>query len=295
MDELEEFIVEAKRVCPEAADGRAVLRERLPNLSFRDRIEILRALPDNAGVAAVLAAWRAFAAANPSAVVSDQETNGFNYWIGDFYRALILSGEPVRRARQIATDFEPDIDRPGAIWMGDVLLYIALLSPDHEERIREYLKIDHARMAQELERLRAEIAAREAKPEAPAVENYYDYETGTWVTPETRFRDFVSQPKFASLDALISSDPERAWPLLLDLVANVPDDLLYLAGEGPVSIFLREQGVALIDRIDAQARTSDRFRSCLGESAIPSEISERLFAARRREPWPPAQVPGIAP
>jgi hypothetical protein len=201
----------------------------------------------------------------------------------------------VRRARQMATDLEPDIDRPGAIWMGDDLFYVALLSPEHEERIREYLKIDHARMAQELERLRAKIAAREAEPEAPTVENYYDYETGTWVTPETRFRDFVSQPKFASLDALISSDAERAWPLLLDLIENVPDDLLYLAGEGPVSILLREQGVALIDRIDAQARTSDRFRSCLGESDIPSEIWDRLFAARRREPWPPPQVPGIAP
>lgn len=316
MDQFEEFFVEVQRVCPGAADGRAVLNERLPNLSFRDRIELLRALPDNAGVAAVLAAWRAFAAANPSAIVSAEETNGFDYWIAggedddswtvvgpppapitidDFYRALILSGEPVRRARQIAADFEPDIDRPGAIWMGDALLYVALLSSEHEERIRDYLEIDQARMAQELERLRAGIAAREANPEAPVVENYYDYETGTWVTPETRFRDFVSQPKFASLDTLISADPERAWPLLLDLVANVPDDLLYLAGEGPVSIFLREQGVALIDRIDAQARTSDRFRSCLGESDIPSEISERLFAARRREQWPPAHVPGTAP
>lgn len=185
MDEFEEFFVEVKRVCPEAADGRAVLHERLPDLRFRDRIEILRALPDNAGVAAVLAAWRAFAAANPSAVVSDEETNGFNYWIGggedddswtvigpppapitidDFYRALILSGEPVQRARQIATDFEPDIDRPGAIWTGDILLYVGLLSPEHEERIRDYLKLDPVRMTEQMERLRAEVAAREALP-----------------------------------------------------------------------------------------------------------------------------------
>jgi len=215
MDELAEFYVEAKRVCPEAANGQSVLGERLPNLSFRDRIEILRALPDNAGVAAVLVAWRVFAAANPSAVVSDEATKGFDYWIAggedddswrvigpppapitidDYYRALILSGEPVRRARQIATDLEPDFEAPGAIWVGEDLLYVALLSPDHEERIREYLKVDPARMSEVLDRLRAKIAARAAEPEAPVVENYYDYETGTWVTPETRYQDLVTTP-----------------------------------------------------------------------------------------------------
>ena len=178
-------------------------------------------------------------------------------------------------------DMEPDFDRSGGIWIGDDLLYVALLSPDHERRIREYLEIDPARMSAELDRLRAEIAAREAAPGAPVVESYYDCETGTWVTPGTRYRDVVSDPRFAPLDDFIASDPERAWLLLLVLIAAVPPDILYLAAEGPFSAFLTKHGIAFVDWIEAEARSSDRFRECVSESAIPSEILERVLAAGR--------------
>lgn len=60
MAQFADFFAELTRVCPEAANGLAVSGEPLPMLSLQQRIEILRALPDNAGVDAFVAAWRSF-------------------------------------------------------------------------------------------------------------------------------------------------------------------------------------------------------------------------------------------
>ncbi|HTL95576.1 MAG TPA: hypothetical protein VL157_08535 [Gemmatimonadaceae bacterium] len=68
------FFAELERVCPEAASGLAVAGPPPPMLSLRDRVRVLRTLPDNAGVDAFLAAWRDFVEANPAAVISDRDT-----------------------------------------------------------------------------------------------------------------------------------------------------------------------------------------------------------------------------
>jgi hypothetical protein len=68
-DENNEFFLELERVSPEAAGGLAVAGSPPPMLSLRDRVTILRALPNDAGVAAFLQAWHSFAAANPAAVI----------------------------------------------------------------------------------------------------------------------------------------------------------------------------------------------------------------------------------
>lgn len=60
MAQFADFFAELTRVCPEAANGLAV-SEPLPMLSLQQRIDLLRALPDNAGVDAFVAAWRSFA------------------------------------------------------------------------------------------------------------------------------------------------------------------------------------------------------------------------------------------
>jgi hypothetical protein len=74
--------------------------------------------------------------------------------VDDYYRALLLAGESEEDARQIADDYAPTVGRAGVLWVGDTLLYVALLSSDHEERIREYLRLDPHHMAHELARVR---------------------------------------------------------------------------------------------------------------------------------------------
>jgi len=176
--EFAEYVSELYRVCPEAADG-LFFPDPPPALSHRHRIEILRTLPDGAGVDVFHHAWLAFVAANPSAVTAPGAKYEPDFYVSrgsdsdivigpppapitvdDIYRSLLLAGESAEDARQIADDFAPEIDRPGVFWIGDTLLYVALLSPDHEERIREYLNFDSARMAEELTRVRETLALR---------------------------------------------------------------------------------------------------------------------------------------
>jgi len=76
----------------------------------------------------------------------------------DLYRAILLSGESEEDARQLASDLGAGLGRPGVFWVGDLLLWVALLSPDHEERIRTYLRLDREQMAREVARVRAALA-----------------------------------------------------------------------------------------------------------------------------------------
>jgi len=177
MAEFAEYLAELIRVCPEAADGLVFPGSPPPALSRRDRTQLLRSLPDGAGIPAFLTAWLAFAAANPAAVPTPGATYEPDFYrshgegrvvgpppapitVDDYYRALLLSGESDEDARQIADDFAPDVDRPGVFWVGDTLLYVALLSLEHEERIRTYLKLDSDQMSRELARVRAELGTR---------------------------------------------------------------------------------------------------------------------------------------
>ena len=151
-----------------------------PALTLPHRTAILRTLPDGAGIDALRAAWIAFVSANPSAVCAPGAIyepdfygiSGEGHAISpppapvtaeDYYRALRLSGGSEEDARQIADDFAPDVGRAGVFWVGDTLLYVALLSPEHEERIRDYLNLDSVRLTQALERVRGELAAHERR------------------------------------------------------------------------------------------------------------------------------------
>jgi hypothetical protein len=180
MAEFIEYRLELARVCPEAADGLVFPGSQPPALSHRHRIEILRTLPDGAGIDAFLAAWLAFVAANPAAVPTPGATYEPDFYrshghgrvlgpppapitVDDYYRALRLAGESEEDARQVADDFADEVGRPGVLWVGDTLLYVALLSPQHEEKIREYLELDSVRMADELMRVRANLADAESR------------------------------------------------------------------------------------------------------------------------------------
>jgi len=57
MLDMHELHAELERVCPEAKEGLAVAGPRPPRLSHAELADVLRALPDNAGVDAVRRAW----------------------------------------------------------------------------------------------------------------------------------------------------------------------------------------------------------------------------------------------
>jgi hypothetical protein len=96
-------------------------------------------------------------------------------------------------------------------------------------------------------------------------ENYYDEASRQWVTSESRYAAIASQPQYARLGQLIYSEPEHAWPLLLELVAAMPDDLLGFAGAGPVETFIWRNGAAFIGRIEAETKKNPRFRDAAFE------------------------------
>jgi hypothetical protein len=75
----------------------------------------------------------------------------------DLRRALRLT-EPPDVADAVAADLaHGGLDAPGTIWVGDILLHVALLSPAHEERMRVWLGVTPEHMAEELRRVRAEL------------------------------------------------------------------------------------------------------------------------------------------
>ena len=169
--EFVDYCSEFARVCPEAVEL-LTYAQRTPTELLRQSTEILRTLPDGAGLQAATVAWRTFVDTNPSYVGEIVYEIGGGVALGpppapvtvdDYYRAVLLMGMSAEDARQIADDSAPDLDQPGAIWVGDTLLYVALLSPEHEERIRNYLKVDADRMARELDRVRRSIADRERR------------------------------------------------------------------------------------------------------------------------------------
>jgi len=115
--------------------------------------------------------------------------------------------------------------------------------------------------------------------------NAYDPATGRWTTDADRY-DALRQgkPEYRSLDDDVRTDPERAWPVLLALISDLPEELLDFAGAGPLEDFLVRHAVVFADRIESRARSDAHFRECLAcvwlsEGAIPEAIQRRLLDA----------------
>jgi hypothetical protein len=114
--------------------------------------------------------------------------------------------------------------------------------------------------------------------------NTYDPETGQWTTDGDRYDAIVARPPYAALDDEIYGDPGRAWPHLLQLVAEIDDGLLEFAGAGPLETFVIRHAAAFIGRIEAQAQADERFRECLSriwltDGHLGAEVQQRLVAA----------------
>jgi hypothetical protein len=118
--------------------------------------------------------------------------------------------------------------------------------------------------------------------------NTYDPQNGRWTTDAGRYEAMVQgRPAYRSLGDAVRDDPERAWPVLLELISEVPEDLLDFAGAGPLEEFVVRHAAVFADRIEARAREDGHFRLCLASvwlsaDAIPEPIQRRLLDATDR-------------
>lgn len=82
----------------------------------------------------------------------------------DLRRAFRFVMSP-EEADQFVDDLTRDgeLHRPGAIWVGDTFLHVALLSPEHERKIGEYLGLSNEQLQHELDRVRRNLSRRHVK------------------------------------------------------------------------------------------------------------------------------------
>ena len=116
------------------------------------------------------------------------------------------------------------------------------------------------------------------------MDNYYDPVSGQWVTDWDRYQAIAQQPPFDDLYAALAAHPERAWPLLLDLLASVPPDTVHYVGSGPLEDFIHAHGAAFIAELEAAAQSNALFRDAalevnLERGELPAPIEQRLLAA----------------
>jgi|SRR5215831_4500351 len=116
------------------------------------------------------------------------------------------------------------------------------------------------------------------------MDNYYDHAAGRWVTDWDRYQAVACQPRFAALRGLVLHDPHRAWPLLLELLASVPEDTVHYVGAGDLEEFVCQHGAAFVSQLEAEAMRNARFRDAvlevnLARGLLPAPIEQRLVAA----------------
>jgi hypothetical protein len=128
------------------------------------------------------------------------------------------------------------------------------------------------------------------------IENYYDYETGDWVTIGSRYDAITSQYPFESVDKDALFNPRRGWPILLSLLAAVPEDLIGSVGCGPLETLISAHGAEFVEELEREASENPRFRRAvmnvnLSRGELPPDVEARLCIAfgPRFELLPPLQ------
>ena len=110
----------------------------------------------------------------------------------------------------------------------------------------------------------------------------------------TRTRDGTDAEHFDApeeLDTLVTDDPERAWPLICEIIRRISpkdEDILAYVAAGPLEDLLVRHPYAFIDRIEIRATKDAHFRRAIsvvwGWKSIPSEVRTRLDRLLGDEP-----------
>jgi hypothetical protein len=118
------------------------------------------------------------------------------------------------------------------------------------------------------------------------MENFYDHETDEWMTTGSRYERILAEPRFEPIreSEILGWPADRAWALILELLAAVPEDLIAYVGAGPLESFVVRHAPVFVDEIEAELRRNARLRTAVIEvnlerGELPSEVERRIVAA----------------
>ena len=94
---------------------------------------------------------------------------------------------------------------------------------------------------------------------------------------------------FEEIDNRIWNDPERAWPVIREILRRISaDNVLAYVAAGPLEDLLVRHPYAFIDRVEALARKDGHFRRAVsgvwGWNSIPEDVRKRLDDVLGDEP-----------
>lgn len=108
----------------------------------------------------------------------------------------------------------------------------------------------------------------------------------------TRMRDGTDAEHFAAADELrelVWHNPERAWPIICEIIQRVSaDDILAYVAAGLLEDLLVHHPHAFIDRVESRAKQDTHFRRAVsgvwGWTRIPDDVLKRLDEILGDEP-----------
>jgi|SRR5436190_8724115 len=96
---------------------------------------------------------------------------------------------------------------------------------------------------------------------------------------------------YEQLDDLVNEDPERAWPIICEIVRRITpadEDILAYVAAGPLEDLLARHPYAFIDRIEELSKRDTHFRRAVsgvwGENRMPSDVRTRIDRLLGDEP-----------
>ena len=87
-----------------------------------------------------------------------------------------------------------------------------------------------------------------------------------WAAIWLRYNSEKRNEDFWAWDELtwtVADAPERAWPVILELVRQATDEQLGAIGAGPIEHLVENHVAAFVDRIEAQVFRDPRFQDAL--------------------------------
>ena len=122
--------------------------------------------------------------------------------------------------------------------------------------------------------------------------NDEDLIDGYLLHSETTMRDGTDAEHFDAFEELndvVREDPERAWPIICEIIRRIDvDDILAYVAAGPLEDLLGHHPHAFIDRVESLAKQDAHFRRAVsgvwGWNSIPEDIRKSIDAVLGDEP-----------